>query len=334
MSAGTVTNHFTIAILVAVLSIALMVTSCSKSQESSAYQAACQGDPLDTVELRAKAMEDGYDINRQFNCIDKVSFLTVNNQREKWKAANTHEAIAQREAEFAKQQMQDAEERVREDSSEESPAVQAMPNITLQNADSNTATKGDIANGISMQAREGDCRYFDGFEDGQNGTVTDPRNGLVWQRCAAGQSWSGSSCKGEGLEMSWWDAMQSAKDNRFLSKADWRLPTTEELKAIVGKHEDCLISDETKKPWRAVSPVFPAVRDDGYVGSFWSSTTFTSSGAWVVYFFDGGVFSVGRNAHVVNVRLVRGGKESGWDEFDREYANMPSSRYWPVNARK
>lgn len=134
--------------------------------------------------------------------------------------------------------------------------------------------------------------------------------------------------------MSWWDAMQLAKDNQFLSKSDWRLPTAEELKAIVGKHEDCMISDEAKKPWRAVSRVFPAVKDHGFVGSFWSSTTFTSSGAWVVYFFDGGAFSVGRNALIGNVRLVRGGNPVGWAEFDREYANMSSSRYWPGNTRK
>lgn len=158
-----------------------------------------------------------------------------------------------------------------------------------------------------MPTHDGACRYFDGFKEGRNGTVTDPRDGLVWQLCAAGQSWTGSECKGEGVGMSWWDAMQSAKDNRFLSKSDWRVPSAEELKAIVGKHEDCLISDETKKPWRAVSRVFPAVRRDGFVGAFWSSTTFTSSGAWVVYFFDGAAFSVGRNAVIGNVRLVRGG---------------------------
>jgi hypothetical protein len=185
-----------------------------------------------------------------------------------------------------------------------------------------------------MPAHGGTCRYFDDFKDNRNGTVTDPRDGLVWQRCAAGQTWTGSDCKGEDLGMSWWNAMQSAKDNRFLSKSDWRLHTAEELKAIVGKHEDCLIGEETKKPWRAVSRAFPAVKSDGYVGSFWSSTTFRSSGAWVVYFFDGGAFSVGRNALTGNVRLVRGGNPVGREEFDREYVNMSSSRYWPGNVRK
>jgi Protein of unknown function (DUF1566) len=136
--------------------------------------------------------------------------------------------------------------------------------------------------------------------------------------------------------MTWWDAMQLAKSDQFLSKSDWRLPTIDELKAVVGKHEDCLISEENKEPRRAraVSLVFPAVNNDGFVGIFWSSTIFTRSGAWLVYFFDGADFSVGRNALIGNVRLVRGGKPMGREEFDREYKNMPTSIYWPGNTLK
>lgn len=104
--------------------------------------------------------------------------------------------------------------------------------------------------------------------------------------------------------MSWAEAIALAGRDRFANETDWRLPSLDELGAIVGKHEDCLI-DENKKPWRAVSSVFPAIRPDGYVGAFWSSTEFTSSGAWVVYFFDGSQVSVGTSAPIGNVRLVR-----------------------------
>jgi DNA uptake protein ComE-like DNA-binding protein len=141
-----------IAILIVTLLMSLMVASCSKEMEesSAAYQAACQGPPLRTVELRNKAMEDGYGINRQYDCIDKASFVAVNEQRAQWEAANTPEAIAKREAEFAEQRARYAEQRAREAAAEESSTTEALPNVVLRNTDVNTATEADIANVISV----------------------------------------------------------------------------------------------------------------------------------------------------------------------------------------
>lgn len=144
-------------IFIAILSTTLMMASCSKRKDSPAYQAACQGDPLRTVEQRDKAMEDGYLINEEFRCIDKASFVAVNEEKAKWQAANTPEAIAQRDADFAKQReidakqrALDAEERVRQDAVEESKLREAMQNIVLRNVDVNTATKAEIADVISV----------------------------------------------------------------------------------------------------------------------------------------------------------------------------------------
>ena len=141
-----------IAILIITLLMSLMVASCSKKMEesSAAYQTACQGPPLRTVELRNKAMEDGYGINRQYDCIDKASFVAVNEQRAKWEAANTPEAIAKREAEFAEKRARYAEQRAREAATEESSTTEALPNVVLRNTDVNTATEADIANVISV----------------------------------------------------------------------------------------------------------------------------------------------------------------------------------------
>ena len=141
-----------IVILTVTLLMSLMVASCSKEMEesSAAYQAACQGPPLRTVELRNKAMEDGYGINRQYDCIDKASFVAVNEQRAQWEAANTPEAIAKREAEFAEQRARYAEQRAREAAAEESSTTEALPNVVLRNTDVNTATEADIANVISV----------------------------------------------------------------------------------------------------------------------------------------------------------------------------------------
>jgi DNA uptake protein ComE-like DNA-binding protein len=141
-----------IAILIITLLMSLMVASCSKKMEesSAAYQAACQSPPLRTVELRNKAMEDGYGINRQYDCIDKASFVAVNEQRAQWEAANTPEAIAKREAEFAEKRARYAEQRAREAAAEESSTTEALPNVVLRNTDVNTATEADIANVISV----------------------------------------------------------------------------------------------------------------------------------------------------------------------------------------
>jgi hypothetical protein len=140
-----------VVIFIATLLMSLMVASCSKKiEESPAYQAACQGSPLRTDELRNKAMEDGYDINRQYDCIDKASYVAVAEDRAKWAAANTPEAIAKREAEFAEQKARYAEQRERERKAEASRPAEAWPMIILRDVDVNIATEEDIANVISV----------------------------------------------------------------------------------------------------------------------------------------------------------------------------------------
>ncbi len=52
----------------------LLMTACSPPAPDTAQQAACAGPPLRTIEERNQAMEDGYEINRLFDCIDKKSF--------------------------------------------------------------------------------------------------------------------------------------------------------------------------------------------------------------------------------------------------------------------
>lgn len=76
--------------------ILTLATGCSgKSVESSAeYQAACAGPPMGNVEKRNEAMENGYEINRKFDCIDRASFARVNRQSAAWNAANPGAAAA------------------------------------------------------------------------------------------------------------------------------------------------------------------------------------------------------------------------------------------------
>ncbi|NOT19408.1 MAG: hypothetical protein HOP24_03915 [Sideroxydans sp.] len=144
-----------IAILITVLTTILMVKSCNKGSEesSSAYQAACQGSPLHSIESRNKALEDGYLINHRFNCIDKESFVAVAKYLAKEKAANTPEAVAQRAQEKAERDAawdrKLTEERAQR--AVESQGVDSSsPNIVLHYINVNTATESELANVIGV----------------------------------------------------------------------------------------------------------------------------------------------------------------------------------------
>ena len=146
-------NPFAASTSIAVVALMIVLTSCSKSiEESPAYQAACHGSPLRSIEQRNKAMEDGYSINRQYDCIDKASFEENERQLVEWKAANTPEAIARREAEFAAERERDIAERSRQSAAEESKAAEPLPVIVLRDVDVNTASEVDIANVITLDS--------------------------------------------------------------------------------------------------------------------------------------------------------------------------------------
>ena len=60
----------------------------------------CEGPPLRTVERREQAMQDGYEIDRRYDCTTKSSAKARAEQKAQWEAANTPEAKAARQAEF------------------------------------------------------------------------------------------------------------------------------------------------------------------------------------------------------------------------------------------
>lgn len=73
----------------------------------------------------------------------------------------------------------------------------------------------------------------DRFTVNNNGTVSDTATGLMWKRCAEGQS--GSSCAGAPSSFSWQDALllQSGNQESFAGFNDWRLPNVKELLSLV-----------------------------------------------------------------------------------------------------
>jgi hypothetical protein len=118
--------------------------------------------------------------------------------------------------------------------------------------------------------------------------VSDSRTGLVWQRCSAGQAWSGSTCTGTASTFTHEAALAYAQ-----TQTGWRLPNVKELSSI---------ADKTKSNPAIDSTAFPATVS----GWYWSSTPYVGgpSNAWYVYFGNGVVYINYRYGNDY-VRLVR-----------------------------
>ncbi|MFI3137363.1 MAG: DUF1566 domain-containing protein [Methylococcaceae bacterium] len=138
------------------------------------------------------------------------------------------------------------------------------------------------------------------FTDNKDGTVTHKRTGLVWQRCAVGQTWTGSTCSGTADRYTYDAAMA-------LTVRPWRVPTASELASIV--------------KYDTVNPsVNPSINQDQFpntpVDAFWSSSPYVgvTSYAWVVKFYYGIVDGSNRG-YSLPVRLVRASQSIGYLPF-------------------
>jgi Protein of unknown function (DUF1566) len=165
------------------------------------------------------------------------------------------------------------------------------------------------------------CTFFNGFIDNKDGTVTDPRDGLVWKRCAEGAIWDGSSCSVTRDKMDWYSAMAIAKKSQFLGESNWRLPTIVEFQKIRGS--GCY--DNDSKPLPSVSPMLVhSVTPDSEaifgIGYWSASSDANDSEALVSYFAGKGQSPVAKVRNLRHiVRLVRGGHASEISRFEKEY---------------
>lgn len=130
------------------------------------------------------------------------------------------------------------------------------------------------------------------YTDNGDGTVLDNITGLVWQKCAVGES--GSDCTLGSIASYTWSGAISACAGSSLAGGGWRLPTVTELMYIVDYEESFGTIDHTAFPGGTVSP-------------YWTSTPHAvySSWAWYVSFSEGSVM-VDDKIDPHYVRCVRG----------------------------
>lgn len=142
------------------------------------------------------------------------------------------------------------------------------------------------------------------FVINSNGTLTDNRTGLIWQRCAAGQVWTGTGCSGEPAQFSQDEADEVTSD--FAGYTDWRLPRVRELQTIV-KYENHS----------------PAIDVDAFPNTsntfFWTSSRcpVLSTNYWAVNFNDGAIGSRYMESRYL-VRLVR---DNGNPKIENEFVD-------------
>ena len=168
----------------------------------------------------------------------------------------------------------------------------------------------------ARQANAEARRY--GFQVKWDGTVLDTRTGLMWKRCAEGQS--GFDCNGRAARYTWDDAMSRFKGGvRFAGYDDWRMPTIEELRTLVwcsnGTPQEetwdhqCDGDPGAKGGHQIPTIVTAAFPNTLWVG-FWSASPAASrsGSAWTVDFGSGGSDDWAGRSSPLYVRLVRAGQ--------------------------
>ena len=132
--------------------------------------------------------------------------------------------------------------------------------------------------------------------DSANGTVTDTRTGLMWDRCALGQSSLGCAT-GTATQLTWQAALNAAATiGTYKGFTDWRMPNIKELRSLA---EECLIDPSING---FAFPYTPA-------GFFWSGSPVAggTTSAWYVDFYYGSAV-IGSRSSVGLGRLVRAGQ--------------------------
>jgi hypothetical protein len=130
------------------------------------------------------------------------------------------------------------------------------------------------------------------YVDNGDGTATHKPTNLIWQRCAVGYTWTGSSCTGTPNNLTFEQA--AALTSSFAGKTDWRLPTIDELESLVDYTKANNVLNSTAFP--------PATGTD----RFWSSSQYPLNAGfqWSFLVSTGGLSFSATNT-LMQVLLVR-----------------------------
>ncbi len=136
------------------------------------------------------------------------------------------------------------------------------------------------------------------YADFGAGMVKHLPSGLIWQRCAKGQVWTGSLC--DGTALTYTHAQAWALTDTLGGYNDWRLPTPEELLSLADYQ---LRSPAINSAW------FPNLQIAGSMSAFWTSMRYRSpftGQSWAVNFIAGASGGGSdESAGTYQVRLVR-----------------------------
>lgn len=152
------------------------------------------------------------------------------------------------------------------------------------------------------------------YVDHGDGTVTDLRSGLMWDKCTWGQGWDGVACSGTAASLAWGQALAAsvaANAAGHRGHGDWRLPSILELRSLV---EECRSN--------------PAINDSLFPHTsswvYWSGSP--SAGhptlALGVYFREGEA-GYGERSGGFHLRLVR--SAPAFSAFDRRADYIPEA---------
>jgi len=213
------------------------------------------------------------------------------------------------------------------------PAVVAPPVVTPPVVESPPARMEPEATSTPMvterpTSKPGPAQTLmvDRYRDHGDGTVTDVKTTLQWMRCSLGQTWQGGTCVGEAKTYSWQAALDVAdtlnRQGGYAGYQDWRVPTKEELLALV------YCSSGQPKTWNDTGALCggnygsPTLNQSAFPNTpnrwYWSSSSvrFQPHDPALIVDFDGGdVKANDKKMHYNYVRLVRCGSCAADSDF-------------------
>lgn len=149
-----------------------------------------------------------------------------------------------------------------------------------------------------------------------DGSIHDPRTGLVWDGCALGQD-DEAACTGSNTLITWQAALQHVQERNaenWRGHANWRLPNIKELASLIDLAQRRPAIDTT-------------IFLNASASAHWSSTSYHAEPrmAWAVFFGEGELYAKEKASRAA-VRLVRTGSaaEAGTGPLP---ASDPAS--WP-----